>query len=316
MLLGFFAPRGGGLGEPRADLLQVGPDQLLHLGHRPAGLPQDVGRVERRDDRDPARPFEPLAALLGDRELVSHERLRRGRTQREDDARADELDLLVQVRPAVAHLVRRWRAVRDAVAGVERRPALDRVADVDVLARQVDRGQHLVEQLAGAADERAPELVLGLARPFADDHQRRAGVALAVDAVAAGRADPALPALRDDRREPVQLALPLRALLQAHPRGFPGEGSSSTASPNASTRVAPSGPSEAWNCKPITPFAPIPSALRSSISSESVRVLSASVRYSTGASPISAPMLRNVAFSTLRGRLAWPYAYPNERTTR
>ena len=52
---------------------------------------------------------------------------------------------------------------------VVRRAALDDVADVDLVARVAHRGDHLVEQLAGLADERLALRVLVGARALADE---------------------------------------------------------------------------------------------------------------------------------------------------
>ncbi len=52
------------------------------------------------------------------------------------------------------------------------RPPGDHVGDVDRLARQPDRPQHLLQELARAADERAPRLVLLAPRGLADEHHR------------------------------------------------------------------------------------------------------------------------------------------------
>src|SRR6185503_173281 len=54
---------------------------------------------------------------------------------------------------------------------VLRRPALDHVGDVDVVARQADRLDDFRQQLPGAADERNALDVLVAARRLADEHQ-------------------------------------------------------------------------------------------------------------------------------------------------
>ena len=66
--------------------------------------------------------------------------------------------------------------MRVAVAG---RPALERVGDEHVGARQADLVEELLEQLARLPDEGQPLLVLVLARRLADEHQVRVGVARA-----------------------------------------------------------------------------------------------------------------------------------------
>ena len=84
--------------------------------------------------------------------------------------RLDQLDLAVQVVLAVLDLDRQ----RVAVAGGT---ALQNVRNEHLRARQPDLAQQLLEQLAGAPDERHPLLVLAGARRLADEHQVGVGVA-------------------------------------------------------------------------------------------------------------------------------------------
>ena len=76
--------------------------------------------------------------------------------ERADDLRLDQPDLLSEVRLALGDLV----GLRVAVAG---RAAHQDIRDEDVLARQPDLAQQLVQQLPGPADERQPLQVLLLA---------------------------------------------------------------------------------------------------------------------------------------------------------
>ena len=76
------------------------------------------------------------------------------------------------------------RAGRDLLrlgVAVSRGPALHDVADVDLLARETHRLEHLREELARAADEGLALLVLLLARPLADEHEARLRAAGAED---------------------------------------------------------------------------------------------------------------------------------------
>src|SRR5262249_39655175 len=93
-----------------------------------------------------------------------------------DHLRLDQLDLLEEPRLALVLLLRQRVAV-------SRRPALERVRDVDVGARQADAGEELVEELAGLPDEWNALLVLVKAGRLADEHQLRAGRAVREDAV-------------------------------------------------------------------------------------------------------------------------------------
>jgi hypothetical protein len=80
-----------------------------------------------------------------------------------DNLRPDQGNLAFEIRPAGGHLGR----FRRAIAG---RPAFDRIGDIDLLAtNQIDGGQHVVEQLAGLADEGFALHILIRARPLADE---------------------------------------------------------------------------------------------------------------------------------------------------
>ena len=87
--------------------------------------------------------------------------------ERQHELRRDELDLPLEERPAGERLLRRRRAV----AG---RAPVDDVGDVHVGFAQADGGQHLVEQLAGAADEGLAFEVFVAPRRFADRSSARA----------------------------------------------------------------------------------------------------------------------------------------------
>ena len=90
-----------------------------------------------------------------------------------------QLHLALEERPAHLRLLRRGRAVSG-------RAPVDDVGDVDVRFAQTDGRQHLVEQLAGAADERLAFQVLVAAGRLADQHQPRLRRA-AVEAEVLGR---------------------------------------------------------------------------------------------------------------------------------
>src|SRR5204862_5074286 len=92
-----------------------------------------------------------------DSRRLAREQFRGEVAERRDDARADQLDLVPQVGFARLDLL----GLRITVAGWT---AFEDVRDVDVGARQPDRCQELIEQLAGRADERDALLVLVEAR--------------------------------------------------------------------------------------------------------------------------------------------------------
>src|SRR5690606_13702114 len=104
----------------------------------------------------------------------------------------------IEIRTAGVDLV----GLRIAVAGW---PALDDIGNehrarrIGFAPRAADRLEHLVEQLAGAADERLAARIFVGTRPFADDHQRRMLVADAEYGVGARPAQFAGRAILDHR---------------------------------------------------------------------------------------------------------------------
>ena len=56
-------------------------------------------------------------------------------------------------------------------------PALDDVGDIDVVPRESDAPQGLVEELPRRADEGNAVFIFHTAGPFADEHQRRRTIA-------------------------------------------------------------------------------------------------------------------------------------------
>ena len=113
-----------------------------------------------------------------------------------DGLRADDGKLPVQELAADLHLI----GFRSAIF---RRPALHHVADIDVFAEDFDAFlfrrvfDHLCEQLPGAADERDALRVLIGARTFADEDQRRFGIADAEDDLVAALMQAAAAAVAD-----------------------------------------------------------------------------------------------------------------------
>ena len=129
--------------------------------------------MEGRDQLG-AAVVEDAAAQARDRILRLQQRPRGERAQRDDDLRLDRGELAEQERLARRDLV----GLRIAVA---RRPALEHVGDVDLVALEAHRLDHLRQQLAGAPDERDALHVFIRARRFADEHQVRRRVADAED---------------------------------------------------------------------------------------------------------------------------------------
>src|SRR5690606_3518208 len=167
-------PRRQGVERP-LDLLHVLPHQPLRAAALARGVAQQVGGVEERHDLD-AVPVEPAAAQPRDALVRLEEVLRRDVPQGPYHLRPDDPDLLEQHALAGGDLGRRGVAVSG-------RPELDDVRDVDLLALEADGGEDLVEELAGAADERAALQVFLLAGRLADEHERGVIWSLAEDEV-------------------------------------------------------------------------------------------------------------------------------------
>ena len=116
--------------------------------------------------------------------------LRRGPTERDDHLWPNDLDLPLQIRRASCNFIRRWLAVGWGAA-------FDDVRYVYLLAPQAHAGDHGVEQLPGAADERAALLILIFARAFADEEDLCVRIAFAEDRVRALLAEAAARAAGD-----------------------------------------------------------------------------------------------------------------------
>ena len=145
-------------------------------------------RVQERQQEDGAAAelvHLRRAAHLGDPGRVAAEQLGGEVAERADDPRLDQPHLLEQVGPAGLDLQR----LRVAVAG---RAGLQHVGDEDLLAREPDLFQQLVQQLPGAADEGQPLAVLFGPRRLADEHQLGVGVAGPEDRLGAGLVQGAL----------------------------------------------------------------------------------------------------------------------------
>jgi hypothetical protein len=172
--------------------------------------------VERRHGLDTFYVV-PLAAVLGDPEVLVYDRLRGRAAEAEDDARLHGLYLALQVGVARPDLPCLRLAVLHPAALLDRGPALDNVREVDLLACEIHRCKDVVEELACPPDERQPGRVLVLARALADEHQRRVRVPAREDRIRARHREVALGADGDLARELLQ---PFLAVLLAALRGI------------------------------------------------------------------------------------------------
>src|SRR5271170_74118 len=148
--------------------LQVFPGLFL-LG----GVAEQVGRVIRHDELRAACLVQ-ASAQAGEGRFASKKVGCSRRAQGDNYLRADDFDLAEEELRAGVGLLR----LGDAVL---RRTALDDVGDVDLSAFQAHGGNHVVEELAGAAYEGKALHVFVCARAFADEHEAGVGVAIAED---------------------------------------------------------------------------------------------------------------------------------------
>ena len=136
-----------------------------------AGVPQQERGMERGDQHAVAVRMQPPAELA-DRLARLEQRLAGHAPERQHDLRVQHAELGVEERRAGSQLV----GLRIAIA---RWAAFDRVGDVHLVARELDRFEHLREQLAGAAHEGLALCVLVGARALADDDELGARAARA-----------------------------------------------------------------------------------------------------------------------------------------
>ncbi len=133
-----------------------------------------------------------------DPRLAARQQLGREVAERADDARRDELDLAQQIGLAGLDLF-------GLGVAVVRRPRLEHVGDVDLLAREADGAEELLEQLARLADERPALLVFVVAGRLAYEHEVAVRVALAEHDAGAGAREQAALAGLGLAPQPLQL---------------------------------------------------------------------------------------------------------------
>ena len=147
--------------------LQILPGLALLTGRA-----QQVGRMIRDDERRAARrEFVHLPAQPRKRRARCEQTLRGNAADGQNELWLDRGDLAQQKRPAGGKLL----GLRIAITG---RAALEHVGDENVLrARQADRLQHRIQELARGADERLALTVLLRAGRLADHEPIRVRVA-------------------------------------------------------------------------------------------------------------------------------------------
>ena len=142
---------------------------------------------------------------------VAEQRLRRGIAERDQDVRVHQLDLALDEGQADLRLLRRRRAV----AG---RPPRNDVGDIGLAAIEADRGDHAVEQLARAADERQALDVLVAAGRLADEHHARLRIAVGEHELGRGRSQRAAVEFVEQRAQRLQRRRGARGLARGGDR--------------------------------------------------------------------------------------------------
>src|ERR1700730_3439722 len=138
--------------------------------------------MERRHHRD-ATHLLPVPAKLANRRLGLKQRLHCEGAEANQHLALHEIDLTKQKRLARRDLVR----FRIAVFG---RPALDNIANIDLLTRESHATfDYIREQLTRSTDERLAAGIFIGAGSFADKHKLGVGVAYAEDQVRAKRGE-------------------------------------------------------------------------------------------------------------------------------
>src|SRR4051812_29150411 len=137
--------------------------------------------MHRRDDPRSEWRSHDLAAILCDAERRTEERLRRGRTERDDQIGLHELQLEPEPVLARGHLGA-IRFLVDAPLSL-RRPleVLHRVRHVHALPIDARFDQRFVEEVPGWPDERLADLVLLITGLLAHEHDVRGAWSLAED---------------------------------------------------------------------------------------------------------------------------------------
>ena len=136
-------------------------------------LMKSGGRVQEGEDHEVLH-VERLRFHLGNADLAFQQCLSRPITKRTHELGPDHLDLLHEKRFTSFHFIR----FRVAVV---RRPALDDVRDIDLVARKIRRRQQIVEEFTRSPHERLPLLIFIEPRRFADEHDARAWISHAED---------------------------------------------------------------------------------------------------------------------------------------
>jgi hypothetical protein len=137
--------------------------------------------------------------------------------ERDEDRRADDRELQVEVRGACLNLTSAWLTVRGRGHRIGR-PTHHSVRDVHGGSGQAKLGQEAVERLSDRADERAAGGVLVLSRSLTEEDEPRGGWALPEhDMLPCRRTERAPGAVGSELREEPQPALTAVPIAHAPP---------------------------------------------------------------------------------------------------
>ncbi len=149
---------------------------------------------------------------LRKRSVSAHQHLRCNTPQTHNYFRFDQLDLLPEVRQARVDFF----LLRIAVTG---RAALENVANVDLLALEVDRLENFVEQLPSAPDKRLTLRIFFCSGRFTNHHHICVGIANTKDKIRARKAQRTLRAVTDHRIQLIDARSLDPRLVRIHRRG-------------------------------------------------------------------------------------------------
>ena len=159
--------------------------------------------MENRHRQSPF-PFHPLTANFGNASLVSRQGFHRRCPRHQDNFGIDHANLFEEVGLAGSHFC--WRG-----GAVGRRPAIHRIADVDIaIGTEFNGGEDFFQQVSRPSHKRFTLLVFILPRSFPDNDDIRLGIAPSHHGI--------------DARFPQPAAMALAAVNSEFVNGFVGSG--------------------------------------------------------------------------------------------
>ena len=121
----------------------------------------------------PGLAGEKFAALAADQDNSTEYRLRRRRPEANQDFRLNDFQFRFEPRLAGRDLADRWFLMQSALAALDPAEMLDRIGDINFLARNFCLGECTIEETTRRADEGMPLAVFPIAGLFAEENQAR-----------------------------------------------------------------------------------------------------------------------------------------------